>query len=600
MLSHLLLLTSFATPVPFAGPSPSPSPSPVAATRAETVVVTATLEPVPLRSAGRELSVISREEIDQLPARSIADVLRLAPSVEVRARGAFGVQADFQVRGASFGQSLVLIDGVRINDAQSGHHNADFPLSLDDVERIEVLRGPGSSLHGADAFGGVIQVVTRAIEGFRGEFEGGSFGSGSGRLGWGQTRGGRSFGLGIGGSHTDGFMADRDADEKVARARVGLDERTTVTVAHLDKEFGANGFYGPAPSREWTQQSMATASREWGTASSVSGMAQAFYRTHSDRFIYDRRNPSLSENRHRTHAFGLAARGGRPLNDTVRLSGGAEAGSDLVKSSNLGDHSYRRASVFSEAQVVLGKTMIYPGLRFDAYESFGTSLSPTLALAQLIGSSWVGRASVGRAFRVPTYTELYYRDPNHEARSDLTPEIAWSAEVGAEWSGPQGLTVGATAFERRDDSVIDWVRASAQEKWHTENLRDVTTRGVELNARMALGGRGVLSVGYTGLSLTSSISAALSKYVLDYARRSFTASAAGEVSAKVSLGASTSYKLRQDGRAYWVVDARAAHRLGRAQIFAVGQNLLDTRYQEVRGVDLPGRSFSVGLSFSSR
>ena len=88
-------------------------------------------------------------------------MLRLASSVDVRARGERGVQSDFAVRGASFGQVLVLVDGVRLNDAQSGHHNGDIPVPLDAVERIEVLYGPASSLFGADAFGGTVNVITR-------------------------------------------------------------------------------------------------------------------------------------------------------------------------------------------------------------------------------------------------------------------------------------------------------------------------------------------------------------------------------------------------------------------------------------------------------
>ena len=98
----------------------------------------------------------SDPQIDALPVHTIADVLRLASSVDIRARGERGVQTDFAVRGANFGQMLVLIDGVRLNDAQSGHHNGDIPVPLDAVERIEVLYGPGSSLFGADAFGGTV------------------------------------------------------------------------------------------------------------------------------------------------------------------------------------------------------------------------------------------------------------------------------------------------------------------------------------------------------------------------------------------------------------------------------------------------------------
>src|SRR5687768_17894819 len=127
------------------------------------VVVTAAATPVELGTVTRTLTVITRDQIEWLPVNSIADVLRLTGSVDVRARGERGVQTDFAIRGANFGQMLVLVDGVQLNDAQSGHHNGDIPVPLDAVERIEVLYGPGSSLFGADAFGGTVNVITRRV-----------------------------------------------------------------------------------------------------------------------------------------------------------------------------------------------------------------------------------------------------------------------------------------------------------------------------------------------------------------------------------------------------------------------------------------------------
>ena len=117
-------------------------------TFSQDVVVTAAATPVQFGTVTRTLTVITREQVAQLPAHSIADVLRVVGAVDVRARGERGVQTDFAVRGANFGQMLVLVDGMRLNDAQSGHHNGDIPVPLDAIERIEVLHGPGSARGG--------------------------------------------------------------------------------------------------------------------------------------------------------------------------------------------------------------------------------------------------------------------------------------------------------------------------------------------------------------------------------------------------------------------------------------------------------------------
>ena len=101
------------------------------------------------------------EDLRALGIGVVADALRLVPGVDVRARGPRDVQTDFSIRGATFGQNLVLIDGFRLNDSQSGHHNGDIPTSVLGLERIEVVHGPGSAVHGADALGGTINFITR-------------------------------------------------------------------------------------------------------------------------------------------------------------------------------------------------------------------------------------------------------------------------------------------------------------------------------------------------------------------------------------------------------------------------------------------------------
>ena len=174
------------------------------------VVVTAAASPVELGSITRTLTVITREQISALAVHSVADVLRLVASVDVRARGERGSQTDFAIRGANFGQMLMLVDGIRLNDAQSGHHNGDIPVPLDAIERIEVLHGPGSSLFGADAFGGTINVITRReTDRASGTIEVGSFGLVAGRVNLGASRGNIREVLSASVDRSSGFMFER-------------------------------------------------------------------------------------------------------------------------------------------------------------------------------------------------------------------------------------------------------------------------------------------------------------------------------------------------------------------------------------------------------
>src|SRR5687767_1952256 len=231
----------------------------------QTVVVTAAATPVELGSVTRSLTVITREQLEMLPVHTVADALRLLSSVDVRARGERGVQSDFAVRGANFGQMLVLIDGVRLNDAQTGHHNGDIPVPLDAVERIEVLHGPGSSIFGADAFGGTINVITRRdVAPASGLIQGGSFGLVAARGQAGFARGQLRQTLAASVDRSAGFMLERGFAVAGISSRTSLGSSGSLLASFVSKDFGANGFYGNAPSHEWTNQTMFAVDHELG------------------------------------------------------------------------------------------------------------------------------------------------------------------------------------------------------------------------------------------------------------------------------------------------------------------------------------------------
>jgi outer membrane cobalamin receptor len=149
-----LLSTGALCQQPAAGANQTVSTDP------QTVIVSGSFEPIPLSETDR--SVVSLDTDNQpLLYNSVEDYLRLDSSVDLEERGPDGVQADLSIRGASFEQSLVLLNGLRINDAQSGHHDMDIPLPLEAISRIEVLHGAGSTLYGADAMGGAVNFRRR-------------------------------------------------------------------------------------------------------------------------------------------------------------------------------------------------------------------------------------------------------------------------------------------------------------------------------------------------------------------------------------------------------------------------------------------------------
>ncbi|MEJ2108778.1 MAG: TonB-dependent receptor [Acidobacteriota bacterium] len=577
-----------------------------------TVVVTANATPVPFENLSRTVLVYTRDDIDALPVRTVADVLKYASAVDIRARGPQGVQSDISVRGSSYSQVLVLVDGMRINDSQTGHHNSDFPVQLQDVDRIEILLGAGASIYGADALGATINIITRHPEDrVSGSIAYGQNGLVDGSAATYFEKGAFRQSVSFSGSRSSGFQYDRDFRNVSLSSRLSLGNETTVFASYVDKEFGANGFYGPAPSREWTNQTFVAVERKFESTSTNETILKGFYRSHGDRFLYDIRTPDLYENDHRTHAAGGQFKVRYGISDTGSLALGGELGGDWIRSSNLGDHFFSRVSLFSEYQwkpdissdrnnssLPDKPVALYPGLRIDYYSNFGASVSPSLS-----GNWWVLprvrlRSSVGHAFRIPTFTELYYTDPNHLASSDLKPESAWSAEGGADYFPANNCTGSLIVFVRKEKNVIDWIRESDSERWRTSNIRKLRTLGFELSLERSFGSTVKASGQYSYISSKADSVNYISKYVLDYARHSFALSAAVDLPLGMQFMQTATYRRRSDGRSYWLLDGNLRKRFYKFTAGIEYTNLLDSEYQEIRGVDMPGRWFIASLTLN--
>ena len=282
---------------------------------------------------------------------------------------------------------------------------------------------------------------------------------------------------------------------------------------------------------------------------------------------------------------------------------GAAGGADIVRSNNLGDHSFNRFGAFMELTTpdASRRATYQLGLRADRYSTFGSNVSPTAAAAFDLGSGWRVRASGGRAFRVPTFTELYYHDPANQGSPDLQAEHGWTLDGGVDYA-KNNWSLSATPFGRWDANVIDWVRASPSDLWRSTNVRDVTTRGIEVAASRHFE-RGLARVAYTRLNVDAPTLGLLSKYALEYPKDSLSASAAVPVPRTgLTLSANADMRRRLDSsgtQRYTLLGARIAHAAHRATLFVEGSNLLNRTYHEILGVEMPGRWITAGVTLSS-
>jgi iron complex outermembrane receptor protein len=560
--------------------------------RKDSVVVTGTYEPVPLEEADRAVRTI---EVGQqlLTSASLADFLQLDPALDLRQRAPGGVQADLSIRGSTFGQTLVLLDGLRMNDAQSGHHNLDLPVALDMVERLEILRGAGSSLYGSDAVGGVIHVITG-----RPQFSEvalrtavGSFGTNQQRWTASALIGSLSQRLAVSRDFSSGFQENRDYRNLLLSSLTHW-RRTRVMLGHRDSPFGAQGFYGAYPSWERTKAWYASATQGLDRKTDLSFS----FRRHTDLFVLYRYRPEVYTNRHAVESYQGALRRREEFAPNVRVFYGAEGWGDAIQSTNLGRHSRARAAAYAALDVrALRRFSFSAGLRGESHGAFQRVWSPTVAGGAWLSPNWKLRASASRAFRVPTYTELYYHDPANAGSPDLRPENAWSYEGGVEWNSGGRWRADAAFFARREKDVIDYVRRTARDIWRATNFQRLNFRGAEAALSFRLSPVQQLDLRYAALHGSRDFLQGFeSKYVFNYPSHSAVAGwqwTGRGVALRTRLGAVN--RLRRDPYAVW--DLYAARVGGRLNPFLQLTNLGGTRYEEIPGVSMPGRAAVFGV-----
>lgn len=490
------------------------------------VVVTGSRAPLTQSEAAKIVSVITRDDIERASAESINDILKLATGVDVRQRGGFGVQTDISVRGGNFDQITILLNGVNISSPHTGHLSADFPVSPDDIERIEIIEGAASRVYGTSAFNGAVNIVTRGgnIEnGKKGNglirVEGGSYGyfgaNGRGSL----TSKTMSNTLSVGYTRSDGATKNSDFSSTRLFYQGSLKpENTSLSlnwqVGYSYKPYGANTFYGSASTDQWESN------ERWMAA--VNGMFKiatfnfqisTFFNRWYDHYQWHKDSPA-GENFHRVESKGASLNAWKDwaLGKTLL---GVEVRDERIRSTKLGlplpesewtetgghdgedgkKYKYRdqrcNVSVFFEHDVVINrlsaslgllanmndgldtKWRIYPGVDLK-YNIFNGNANGNFNRFRAFGSPEHAKsgkldlfASWNMALRMPTFTDLYYSGVGIEGNQNLKPEKSNDVQVGAEYM-TKGLRLKAQAFYSHKTDMIDWVKYT--ENGVTDNI----------------------------------------------------------------------------------------------------------------------------------
>jgi len=583
------------------------------------MVVLGTATPVPLAESQRSVEILPGKG-ESLAAESPQDFLRQDSSVFLEERGGGGGQADLVLRGGSFEQTLVLVNGFRINDAQSSHHNLDLPVPLEAMESIQVLEGAGSTLHGVDALSGVVDFLTAApdhdsmfLRGGEGSFE-----SNEETLLTGATRGRWSGRVTAERDFSTGFMADRDYRNEDSSAESWVGTRLGVTdllFAISDSSFGANQFYGPFDSWERTKGWFGGARQELGSQTE----AAFAYRRHTDDFVLLRDDPAAYANNHIDGSWQGSLRRTENLPGGTLLLMGLEEDGDSIRSYNnsggvrtfaLGLHARNRGAGYVDVDLRPAKSRwsLSAGAREEIFSGGArTVFSPELAGSFRVASSLKLRATGGYGFRIPTYTDLYYSDPSTQGNANLKAESAWTGDGGVDWAPSTKVMLSATGFYSQQHETIDYVRSATASAylpagcptnlWCADNLNGLHFVGVESSLTWIPKKSQTVRIEWTALhGAQTALHGLESEYVFNYPVENIHASWSWAMGHDIVLTNAVELAERYQQTVYPVWNATLTRDAWKLRPYLRLTNASNTGYQEITGVNMPPRTIMGGVA----
>lgn len=581
--------------------SPASSPS---TPLEESVTVTTAIPPIPLSESNRSVMTLDTRE-QPLLYNNVTDYLRQDTTVNLQSRAPSGVQADLSIRGTTFEQSLVLLNGLRINDPETAHLNLDIPVPLDALSRVEVLHGSGSTFYGSDAIGGAVNLITerppqeprlsliaKSGAGNYGSLENHLRADFSTHLVSEQLTGSRDT--------SNGFMADRNYSSNALSSETWLSVfkpgATDILLAGSDRPYGANQFYGNYDSWERTKGWFAALQQQLGQRTSASFA----YRRHTDLFVLLLDQPDYYRNNHITSAWQGALRRADAIGANTTLSYGLEANGDSIHSTNLGVHARNQGAGYANLSLrALKRFSLSLGAREQVFSGGDSVFSPNIAAAYTLTSTVRLRASVGHGYRLPTYLDLYYSDPTTIGNPNLKPESSWSYEGGVDWTPASAhLTLSATGFSLHQKNGIDYSKYDLSQPWQAVNVADFAYNGGEASMRVRLPRTQQLQLGYTAVQATSPPAGLISEYAFNYAAQSALIAWSGQLPAQVVARSQLAVIQKTTQSPYPLWDVSLARSTGHFRPYVRALNLTNTSYQEIPGVPQQGRTIMAGAEVS--
>lgn len=543
---------------------------------------------------------INVDETNIYLSETIDELIESAVSIDLKTRSKFNIQNDLYIRGIGFEQNLILVDGIALNDPQTGHFNLDQPLSIYDCDSVQVFRGVSSSIFGSNAIGGAINFKTvfpsenkvrvKTIYGQK-QLHIANFSLD-------RTYDFLNFHLSYENAKAASYRPETEFKIENFFSKLIFNEfpgSPNLIIALNKKDFGADSFYSPRFPRqeEHTRCNLYILGFDFQQPD-FQFSPKFYYRRHHDKFILDRIRPDWYKNVHTNHLTGLSLPLGIDL-QKLRLNLGLEFAEQDIKSTNLGKHArYKSSGFFSISNKAEGKIIYNLSLRGDNYSSLNPEFNPGIYLGYKITPEERVFLSFQRGFRIPSFTELYYSDPAHKGNPNLYPEKYWNFEIGY-FKENDNLSLGCSLFTRFGYDIIDWVKNEQDSPWQAENISYLKTEGLETWFKFKS-----IKFSYTYLDTDYKTLANYSKYLANYLEHKF--SLFNDFKFRTySLNCHFSYQERPKRSGYFNLDLNLKKEFKLKNysfnLFLNVSNLTNSHQEEIDGVILPGRWISSGIEF---
>ncbi len=569
------------------------------------IVVSATKVEEPVQDVAQDVTVLTGREIERQGYSTIKDAIASVMGVQVNEYGNRGSMATVSIRGSSAQQVLILIDGKMLNLPSTGQFDLnDLPITLDDVERIEVLRGASSALYGADAMGGVINIITKnpgkpvtSLSTSYGSFDTRHIGACSSR-----QAGIFGYVLSAENETSNGFRTNTDYD------LWNLDGKVTLKLSKdADVVFNAN--YGHKEEGVPGSVDMPSPDARQHDENALFGIVLNIEKMHLNLYSHDSRlhylDPPFENSFYRTGIRGADIQDSFLLGSSNLVTAGGEIISEKLNSTDVGIKNRTREGVFAQDELIFAENLIATaGVRYDNFDS-GSQVTPRLSALYRFFAETTFRISAGTGYRIPTFEDLYWPNTGYAVGNpNLRPEKSKEYEISVEQMFGKSLTAKALAFHKDVEDLIQWQEFPSG-IWMPVNIEQARINGMEFDANYVFKNI-ALSLSYyyqdpkdenTGQKIPYLPRHNVKGSVSYETKTGLTASLEGNYVSNYVMPGSQSW-------CYFYLNGKISQRValfeGRAngEIFLEGKNILDRKFEVVQGYPMPPAAVTGGVRIS--